>query len=102
MAGWGDDIAQYYVVQSMMKLNPAQIMHLYEHASNQQQVEVYIGGLGEEWFWNNGQTFLDTWTLVLAKRGLDPRVIRDGILDGQFGIAASGKVVGEVVDEDCW
>lgn len=92
MTGWGDDITQYDVVQSMMKLNPAQIMSLYEHAITKPQIELYVSNVvGGDWFWNNGQTFLDTWTGVLHKRGLAANEVRDHILQGFLGIAINQR-----------
>lgn len=92
MVGWGDQISQYYIVQSMLKLNPAQIMDLYNTVLTRSQLEVYIVsvfGLGsEEWFWNNGQTWLDTWNLVLSQRSENAGGWRDRLLDGKAGIAA--------------
>ena len=90
MTGWGDEISQYYIVQSVMKLNPAQIMHLYEHTTRKQEVERWIAEhVGEEWFWDNGQTWLDTWALVLSKRGNDPGAARVAVLDGKAGVTCA-------------
>ncbi|KAK5095309.1 hypothetical protein LTS08_008209 [Lithohypha guttulata] len=87
MMGWGDEISQYYVVQSMMKLNPAQIMYLYEHTTRKQDIERWLAEhIGEEWFWDNGQTWLDTWNLVLYKRGLDPEWLQLEIQEGRAGV----------------
>ena len=33
--GWGDEIAQYYVVEDMLKLDPGQLMHLFESVTGQ-------------------------------------------------------------------
>lgn len=92
MTGWGDDISQYYVVQAMMKLNPAQIMFLYEHVTTRQDVEKWLfEHVGEEWFWDNGETWFDTWRLVLYKRGEDFGMLRDAIIDGDAGIVAASS-----------
>ena len=92
MAGWGDDISQYYVVQAMMKLNPAQIMYLHEHVTRKQDIEKWLfEHVGEDWFWDNGQTWFDTWRLVLYKRGEDLGQIRDAILDAEIGITAAAQ-----------
>ena len=52
MTGWGDEISQYYVVQSMMKLSPAQIIHMQERAVTKLDVETYVLDQcdGGEWF----------------------------------------------------
>jgi len=93
MTGWGDEISQYYIVQSMMKLSPAQVMHMYEHAVTKLDVEAYIINHcdGGDWFWDNGQTFLDTWSLVLYKRGEVPAEVRGAILGGEAGVTRAGK-----------
>ena len=93
MTGWGDEISQYYVVQSMMKLSPAQIIHMQERAVTKLDVETYVLDQcdGGEWFWDNGQTFLDTWSLLLYKRGEAPADVRSAILDGETGITSTGK-----------
>lgn len=91
MAGWGDEISQYYVVESMMKLNPMQVVHLYDHAINKNEVETWLSQhVGEEWFWDNGQTWLDTWRLVLYQRGENFEQIRAAINDGEMGVIDGG------------
>lgn len=103
MAGWGDEISQYYVVQSMMKLTPAQIMYLYEHVTRRQELELWLAEhVGEEWFWDNGQTWLDTWTLVLYKRGEDPGLARNAIQNGRAGITKEDWDRQSQSDESCW
>lgn len=91
MIGWGDEISQYYVVQSMMKLNPRQIVYLHDNAVTKADVEKYIFEQcdGGEWFWDNGQTWLDTWSLVLYKRGEDLSLVRGAIQDGEIGITGT-------------
>lgn len=89
MEGWGDEVSQYHIVQSMLKLNPSQIIWLHDHATYKWQVQHLIQELGDDWFWNNGQTFSDTWSIVLHARGLDVDEIRDGILDGVLGVAVN-------------
>jgi len=77
----------------MMKLNPAQILYMLEHCVTKPDVESYIINHcdGGEWFWDNGQTFLDTWSLVLYKRGEAPAEVRNAILDGNAGITSAGR-----------
>ena len=47
LEGWGDDINHYYVVQDMLKLDPAQILWLKEEAPLKRQIELYVRSLGE-------------------------------------------------------
>jgi hypothetical protein len=82
--GWGDDIAHYYVVEDMMKLDPGQIMWLRENAPLKGMVESYVKGLGE-WFENNGETFVQTLEWVCQERGEDVQELRERI-DGGGGI----------------
>ena len=105
LEGWGDDINHYYVVQDMLKLDPAQILYLKERAPLKRQVERYVrnlgnslgsgtvsfevdaedcvNGEGEDWFDNNGETWVQTLEWVLEERGED--------LDEFFGLLAEGK-----------
>lgn len=89
MRGWGDDIEQYYVVESMLKLNPGQVMSLYENVTTKDGIERYIEEeIGSEWFWDNGQTWVDSWTSVVLRRGWDPDMVVTAIEDGKVGIVA--------------
>ena len=65
--GWGDDIPHYYVLEDMMKLEPAQILWLKMNAPYKRMVQAYIHYLGE-WFENNGETFGQTLQCVLEQR----------------------------------
>ena len=93
--GWGGDVDHYYVVEDMLKLHPGQIMELYDFihdypctrldgvdslGNHKQDVEVYVGKLGE-WFDSNGQTLGETVKLVVSERGEDE-------LDGMGAIVA--------------
>ncbi|PNS15541.1 hypothetical protein CAC42_800 [Sphaceloma murrayae] len=84
--GWGEDISHYYVVEDMLKLDPAQILHLRDNAPLKGQVEAYIRGLGD-WFDNNGETFCQTMSMVVVQRGRDMEEIKEAIEDGILGIA---------------
>ncbi|KAL1978989.1 hypothetical protein VTN96DRAFT_7559 [Rasamsonia emersonii] len=86
--GWGDEIPHYYVVQDMLKLDPAQVLWLRENAPLKEHVEMYIQSLGE-WFRNNGETFGDTLVWVLNERGEDPNEMRVAIEEGKMGIACT-------------
>jgi hypothetical protein len=88
MEGWGDEIEQYHLVNSMMKLNPAQIMWLHDHAVTKQDVERYVEEhVGGQWFWNNGETLLHTWLMVLHGRGVAVQEVREKVLCGLAGVA---------------
>lgn len=101
MGGWGDEISQYYYVQSLLKLNPAQILWLYNHATYKWQVEALVQDMGEDWFWNNGQTFSDTLSRVMLARGEEVEDIHCKIFDGLMGIAAIGHVHDDLCEIDC-
>ena len=92
MGGWGDDIEQYHALNSMMKLNPRQIMMLYENAVTKQDVERFVedaaGGL---WFWNNGETLLHAWLLTLHGRGLSVDDVKEKIDAGRAGIVVDSS-----------
>ena len=87
MTGWGDEVAQYHIVQSMLKLTPSQLLWLYEHAVNKTDVESYVDQLGGDWFWENGETLLHTIILILHDRGMEFQPVQEAILDGKMGIA---------------
>ncbi|GAM86838.1 hypothetical protein ANO11243_048580 [Dothideomycetidae sp. 11243] len=84
--GWGDDVLHYYVVEDMLKLDPAQILYLRNEAPLKGQVETYVHELGD-WFDNNGETFCQTMAHVVAQRGGDMLEIQEAVLDGVLGIA---------------
>ena len=87
MDGWGDDVERYHTLSSMLKLNPAQIMLLHEEAVTKQDVERFVENtVGSQWFWNNGETMLHTWILVLHDRGVCISEVRDKIYSGLAGI----------------
>ena len=79
--GWGDEIAQYYLVQDLLKLDPGQMMWLKENSSF---AEIFIQGLGD-WFHNNGETLSQTLTSVLLARGEED--LLEGLENGELGIA---------------
>jgi hypothetical protein len=87
MEGWGDEIPHYYIVQDMLKLAPAQILWLREHAPLKEHVEEYVHSLGD-WFRNNGETFADTLVWVMNERGEDVEEIRMAIEERDLGIVA--------------
>lgn len=100
--GWGDEIAQYYVVEDMLKLDPGQLMHLFESVTGQAgpdaesiafygfgskkaTVEHFVARLGD-WFENNGETLVETISFVIAERGGDGRALGELIEGGLEGI----------------
>ena len=100
--GWGDEIAQYYVVEDMLKLDPGQLMHLfarltghaasdadlktcYGFGSRKAIVEQFVAGLGD-WFENNGETLVETICFVVGERGGDGRELGELVEGGLEGI----------------
>ncbi|KAF2738526.1 hypothetical protein EJ04DRAFT_509417 [Polyplosphaeria fusca] len=84
--GWGDDILHYYVVEDMLKLDPAQILWLKENAPLKGMVEGHVRCLGD-WFENNGETWAYTLEWVLNERGEDVGELMGAITDGELGVA---------------
>ena len=77
--GWGDEISHYYVVEDMLKLDPGQVLWLYElvagsgeveygRGSAKEAVQAFVNGVGGEWFENNGETFEETVAFVIGAR----------------------------------
>ena len=100
--GWGDEIAQYYVVEDMLKLDPGQLMHLFESLTGQAgpdaelttcygfnsrkaTVEQFVAGLGD-WFENNGETLVETICCVIGERGGDGTELGELVEGGLEGI----------------
>ena len=102
--GWGDEITQYYVVEDMLKLDPGQLMHLFEcvvghvrptngvfvhhdHLNGSKgMVEQFVAGLGD-WFENNGETLVETVGAVVRDRGGNMTALQELVEDGCDGIA---------------
>ena len=111
--GWGDEIAHYYVVEDMLKLDPGQLMWLFNEvtgntdaneafsssagfaACGKSIVETFIADLGGEWFENNGETFVETAGLVVGDRGEEVVLLRARVEDEVAGIVR-GVEGGEV------
>jgi hypothetical protein len=87
MYGWVDDITRFYVLEDLMKLDPEQVLWLKEHTYLNMQVSDEVAPLGEDWFINNGETFAQTFEMVMADRGEDALEIRERIARGDLGIA---------------
>ena len=103
LEGWGDEIAHYYVVEDMLKLSPAKLMHLFEVVTGQaslgaefaadtqtvsgskRMVESYVAGLGE-WLENNGETMMETMGFVIAERGEDGTELKERVDEGWAGV----------------
>ncbi|KZF20598.1 hypothetical protein L228DRAFT_174529 [Xylona heveae TC161] len=83
--GWGDEIPHYYVVEDMLKLDPAQILYLRSHAPFKRQVEQFVRSLGD-WFENNGETFSQTLEWVLDERGTCVDEFRELLEGGDIGV----------------
>ena len=116
LEGWGDEIAHYYVIEDMLKLDPGQLMYLFESItdalgpngnfnagwSSKGLVESFLAGAvrdgsthrtingvrggGGDWFENNGETLAETIGFVFGERGGDALDLRDGVEDGILGI----------------
>ena len=86
MEGFGDEIEHYHFIETMLKLDPAQVLQLYDNVVYKWQVEEYVSSMGE-WFPNNGQTWSSTWNTVITQRGFDVEEIRGAIEDGRLGVA---------------
>jgi hypothetical protein len=89
MYGWVDDITRFYVLEDLMKLDPEQVLWLRENAYLDVQVSDEVAPLGEDWFIDNGETFSQTFDMVMADRGEDALEIRERIARGDLGIAKS-------------
>jgi hypothetical protein len=87
--GWGDDIPHYYHVEDLLKLDPSQVLWLKENAPMKSMVEAYVRSLCPEndWFTNNGETWMQTLEFVLDERGQDIAEFMGAIADGELGIA---------------
>ena len=100
--GWGDEIAQYYIVEDMLKLDPGQLMHLFERLTGQSgpdaelttcfgfssrkaTVEQFVAVLGD-WFENNGETLVETIYCVIGERGGEGRELGELVEGGLEGI----------------
>ena len=83
--GWGDEVPHYYVVEDMLKLDPAQILWLKDNAPFKGMVEAYVKNLGD-WFENNGETFGQTMELVMQDRELEVEDLKEAILNKTVGI----------------
>jgi hypothetical protein len=81
---WGDEIARYYLVQDLLKLDPGQLVRLKENPSFAND---FIQNLGE-WFHNNGETLSQTLNMVLLARGDEG--LLEGLEHGDHGIV--GKI----------
>lgn len=85
--GWGDSLGHWYVVEDLMKLDPARILWLKEKKLRRTEVLSWVRGMGE-WFENNGETFGETLEGVLEERGVESEDL------------GAGGIVGDGVDWD--
>lgn len=113
--GWGDEISHYYVLEDMLKLDPGQLLSLYESVNgtgvpspsaatgarkngymaptsviggidgSNGAVHQFVEGLGD-WFDNNGETWVETMDWVVGERGEDIAAVREHALGGLEGI----------------
>jgi hypothetical protein len=92
MGGWGDEVEQYHAMNDMLKLSPAELMWLYDNAITKQDVELFVQDkAGGQWFWNNGETMLHTWILVLHGRGVPVQEVREKVYCGLAGVAVDDE-----------
>jgi hypothetical protein len=84
--GWGDDIPHYYVVEDMLKLDPAQILWLRDHAPLKEQVQLFVRSVGGEWFDNNGETWSQTLEWVICERGGNVAELHEAVEEGVMGV----------------
>lgn len=114
--GWGDEISNYYVVEDMLKLDPEQLLYLFESVAPDFRtassgtsylnnhdcqsrvvgmveqagvVEAFVSGLGE-WFENNGSTLAQTVEWVLEGRGEDFKELKQEVDNGGGVIGGGG------------
>ena len=101
MEGWGDEISHYYLLEDMLKLNPQQILELYQLAESvdtinvcdcqpsvAQSVESMLTqwDCSADWFENNGETFAGTVQTVVTDRGDEYSLFDEAIGLNQQGI----------------
>ena len=87
--GWGDEVNHYYVVEDMMKLDPAQILFLKESRMLKSHTEMWIKmqvDLGDMWFANNGETFVETLWHVVEQRGDQADVLKAAVEVMDLGV----------------
>jgi len=80
----------------MLKLNPSQILHLYEHTSSKASVEAYVESVtrchegvyvNPDWFKDNGESMGESIHNILAERGVDVREMQCDLDEGLVGVA---------------
>lgn len=87
----------------MLKLDPEQILHLYEHTFTKSEVEAYVQEVSSctddnvytnpQWFHNNGETLGETIQQVLYERGVDVQDFEDDVSEGWYGVALRREAV---------
>lgn len=107
--GFGDEIGHYYVIEDMLKLDPATLLFLRDkiaassstrpQASSMRSAKALIesciqalGVGGGDWFVNNGETFAESCRQVVSKRddapgGIDWEEFREALERGYLGVA---------------
>lgn len=66
--GWGDNLAHYYAVQDMLKLDPETLLWLKEKKLGRAELVEWTRSFGD-WFQNSGETWSETAEYVLFERG---------------------------------
>jgi len=81
----------------MLKLDPRQILHLYENTSSKASVEAYVDSVtrchdrvyvNPDWFRDNGESLGESIHNILAERGVDVREMQCDLDEGLVGIAS--------------
>ena len=116
LQGWGDEICHYYTVEDMLKLEPGHIVRLYDYITvptprlelgfspraindnyriredtHTQSVELkdeIDAVVTDDWFHNNGETFVETMEFVIGERGEpdDMALLKQAIEEGEEGV----------------
>ena len=87
MQGWGSDLENFYVVQAFLKLTPAQLLWLLDHAVYKSDVEQFVESQTMDLcFLESGSMLFHEWVTVLHQRGVDVQQVRDSIWEGEAGI----------------
>jgi len=80
----------------MLKLDPFQILHLYENISSKASVEAYVDSVTQchdhvyvnpDWFRDNGESLGESIHNILAERGVDVREVQFDLDEGLVGVA---------------
>ena len=92
MEGWGTDLENYHVVQSMLKFSPAQILCLLDNAICRGDVERFIEQQApDRCFFDSGSLLFQDWVTILQNRGIDVQRAREAVWNGNAGILCADE-----------